>query len=136
MKSQVVRGQVWWAEVDGLSRPWLVIQTDVVNEVAPTIVALRVTLEEQTTGYPLSVRLDPSDTGFPRPTWVRVTDFRSLRRGEMEEPVVTLSDERMSEVMSAVAVVLDMKELASAAPKGFTPRRRTRPASALEGAGK
>ena len=46
MKSQVVRGQVWWAEVDGLSRPWLVIQTDVVNEVAPTIVALRVTLAE------------------------------------------------------------------------------------------
>ena len=67
-----------------------------------------VTLAEQEAGFPLTVRLDSGDTGFPKPTWVRVTDVRSLRRDELEEPIVTLSEERMDEVTAALAKVLDM----------------------------
>jgi mRNA-degrading endonuclease toxin of MazEF toxin-antitoxin module len=131
-----VRGQVWWATIDESSRPWLVVQAEALNETAPTVVALRLTLAEQEAGFPLTVCLDPSETGLPKPVWIRVTEVRSLRRDELEEPIVTLGDERMDEVTAALAKVLDI----SGPPETLGYRtRRTRtvavPASAETSAG-
>ena len=60
-----MRGQVWWATIDGGSRAWLVVQAEALNETAPAVVALRLTLAEQEAGFPLTVCLDPSGTGSP-----------------------------------------------------------------------
>ena len=49
-----MRGQVWWATIGGSSRPWLVVQAEALNETAPTVVALRLTLAEQEAGFPLT----------------------------------------------------------------------------------
>jgi mRNA-degrading endonuclease toxin of MazEF toxin-antitoxin module len=131
-----MRGQVWWATIDGSSRPWLVVQAEALNETAPTVVALRLTLAEQEAGFPLTVCLDPSETGLPKPVWIRVTEVRSLRRDELEEPIVTLGEERMDEVAAALAKVLDIS--GPPEPVGYR-TRRTRtvavPASAETGVG-
>ena len=127
---------MWWATIDDSSRPWLVVQAEALNETAPTVVALRLTLAEQEAGFPLTVCLDPSETGLPKPVWIRVTEVRSLRRDELEEPIVTLGDERMDEVTAALAKVLDIS--GPPEPVGYR-TRRTRtvvvPASAETSAG-
>lgn len=116
-----MRGQVWWADDEGCSRPWLVLQAEALNETAPTVIAARVTIRRPEAGFPLTVCLDPSETGLSKPAWVCATQVRSLRRESFEEPIVTLSDERMSEVMAALGRVLDMN-----IPTGRARHRRKR----------
>jgi mRNA-degrading endonuclease toxin of MazEF toxin-antitoxin module len=104
-----VRGQLLWATVDGRSRPWLIVQAEVLNDTAPTLLALPVTLTPQDAGWPLTVRLDPDDTGFPRPSWARVTLLRSLKRNQLEEPIATLAPGRLDDITLALAAVLGVE---------------------------
>jgi mRNA-degrading endonuclease toxin of MazEF toxin-antitoxin module len=103
------QGQLRWATVDGSSRPWLIVQAEILNERAPTLLAVPVTLTPQEAGWPLTVRLDPDDTGFPRPSWVRVTLLRALKRNQLEEPIATLGQTRLDEITRAIATVLDIE---------------------------
>jgi mRNA-degrading endonuclease toxin of MazEF toxin-antitoxin module len=112
-----MRGQLWWASVDGAARPWLIMQADVLNDTAPTLLALPVTLARQDAGWPLTVRLDPIDTGFPRPSWARTTLLRALQRGELEEPIATLRPARVDDIGAAIGAVLG---LGSAQPRRDT----------------
>ena len=110
------RGQLRWATVDGSARPWLIVQAEILNEAAPTLLALPVTLTPQQAGWPLTVRLDPDDTGFPRPSWVRVTLLRAIRRNQLEEPIATLGQTRMDEITRAMATVLEIDAAPSRHP--------------------
>ena len=104
-----MRGQLRWATVDGRSRPWLIVQAEVLNDTAPTVLALPVTLTPQVAGWPLTVRLDPDDTGFPRPSWARVTLLRSLKKSQLEEPIATLQPGRLDDITMAMAAVLGIE---------------------------
>ena len=128
------RGQLRWATVDGSARPWLIVQAEILNETAPTLLALPVTLTPQEAGWPLTVRLDPDDTGFPRPSWVRVTLLRALKRTQLEEPIATLGQTRLDEITRAMAAVLEINATPSRAnhrpPLNPTPSRHHIPTSA------
>ena len=117
-----MRGQLRWATVDGRSRPWLIVQAEVLNDTAPTLLALPVTLTPQQAGWPLTVRLDPDDTGFPRPSWARITLLRSLKRAELEEPIATLQPSRLDDITLAMATVLGIE--AATVLRGRTRRGR------------
>jgi mRNA-degrading endonuclease toxin of MazEF toxin-antitoxin module len=117
-----MRGQLRWATVDGRSRPWLIVQAEVLNDTAPTLLALPVTLTPQQAGWPLTVRLDPDDTGFPRPSWARITLLRSLKRAELEEPIATLQPSRLDDITLAMATVLGIE--AATVLRGRTRRDR------------
>jgi mRNA interferase MazF len=103
-----MRGQLWWANVDGAARPWLIMQAEVLNDTAPTLIALSVTLTPQDAGWPLTVRLDPTDTGFPRPSWARITLLRALKREQLEESIATLRPARVEDIGDAIAAVLGL----------------------------
>ena len=104
-----MRGQLLWATVDGHARPWLIVQAEILNETAPTLLAVPVTLTPQEAGWPLTVLLDPDDTGFPRPSWARVTLLRSLKKTQLEEPIATLQPARLDDITMAMAAVLGVE---------------------------
>ena len=120
-----MRGQLLWATVDGHARPWLIVQAEILNETAPTLLAVPVTLTPQQAGWPLTVRLDPDDTGFPQPSWARITLLRALRRDQLEEPIATLRPARLDEVTAALATVLGMQP--ATIWRGTNSRDRGRP---------
>jgi mRNA-degrading endonuclease toxin of MazEF toxin-antitoxin module len=119
-----MRGQLWWAAVDGHARPWLIVQAEILNETAPTLLAVPVTLTPQQAGWPLTVRLDPDDTGFPQPTWARVTLLRAMRREQLEEPIATLRAARLDDITRALAAVLGMEPTTSRRGRNFRGRER------------
>ena len=124
-----MRGQLLWATVDGHARPWLIVQAEILNETAPTLLAVPVTLTPQQAGWPLTLRLDPDDTGFPQPSWARVTLLRALRREQLEEPIATLRAARLDDITRALAAVLGME--AATARNGRNHRDRERAPGAL-----
>ena len=124
-----MRGQLRWATVDGRSRPWLIVQAEVLNDTAPTVLALPVTLTPQAAGWPLTVRLDPDDTGFPRPSWARVTLLRSLKKTQLEEPIATLQPGRLDDITMAMAAVLGIEAATVLRGRTRHDRERTAPGS-------
>jgi mRNA-degrading endonuclease toxin of MazEF toxin-antitoxin module len=120
-----MRGQLIWATVDDQARPWMIVQAEILNETAPTLLAVPVTLAPQEAGWPLTVRLDPDDTGFPQPSWARITLLRALRREQLEEPIATLRPARLDEVTAALATVLGMQP--ATIRRGTNNRDRGRP---------
>jgi len=119
-----MRGQLLWATVDGHARPWLIVQAEILNETAPTVLAVPVTLTPQQAGWPLTVRLDPDDTGFPKPSWARITLLRALRREHLEEPIATLRHTRLDDITRALAAVLGMEPATSHRAKNYGDRER------------
>ena len=119
-----MRGQLVWATVDGHARPWLIVQAEILNETAPTLLAVPVTLTPQEAGWPLTVLLDPDDTGFPQPSWARVTLLRALRREHLEEPIATLRHSRLDDITRALAAVLGMEPTTSRRARNYPDRER------------
>jgi mRNA-degrading endonuclease toxin of MazEF toxin-antitoxin module len=113
-----------WATVDGQARPWLIVQAEILNEAAPTLLAVPVTLTPQEAGWPLTVRLDADDTGFPQASWARVTLLRALRREQLEEPIATLRPARLDDITRALAAVLGMDSATARSGRNHTDRER------------
>jgi mRNA-degrading endonuclease toxin of MazEF toxin-antitoxin module len=111
-----MRGQLLWATVDGHARPWLIVQAEILNETAPTLLAVPVTLTPQQAG--------PDDTGFPQPSWARVTLLRALRREHLEEPIATLRRSRLDDITRALAAILGMEPTTSHRAKNYRDRER------------
>ena len=76
--ARVLRGDILWADLDPVRgreqagrRPVLVISQDVFNERSGTVIALALTSQPPTAGFPLTYPL-PS-TGLSKPSWVKIS---------------------------------------------------------------
>ena len=81
--ARILRGDVWWAQLDPVrgreqagTRPVLVISHDVFNERSGTVIAMAITSQEPSAGYPLTFRL--ADGTLPKPSWVKMSQIRTL----------------------------------------------------------
>lgn len=116
----ILRGDVYWvdwspgrgSEQAGI-RPGLVIQNDVGNRVSPTTIVAALTTQFDRV-YPFMVRLDPTDSGLPRPgvadlgQIVTITHDRLLPpRGEQTvRPIGHIDYPKMEQVDLALRVSL------------------------------
>ncbi len=69
-----MRGDVYWVDLHGdgtAVRPYLVLQSDALNDVASSTIAVPLTLAPQTAGTPLTIELCPGESGLDEPTWIR-----------------------------------------------------------------
>jgi mRNA interferase MazF len=100
-----VRGEIWWCEVPEVGRrPVLVLSRDA------AIPRLRRTLIGPCTtkirGIPSEVLLEPSDDPIPLRSVVNLDSVESVSVGTLVERLGRLSDERMRQVCSALAIAV------------------------------
>lgn len=81
--ARILRGDIWWADLDPVrgyeqagTRPVLVISHDIFNERSGTVIALAITSQHPSAGYPLTYAL--SDGTLPKPSWVKISQIRTL----------------------------------------------------------
>lgn len=81
--ADILRGDIWWAALDPVrgreqagTRPVLVISHNVFNARSGTVIALAITSQEPSAGFPLTYRL-PDDT-LPKRSWVKISQIRTL----------------------------------------------------------
>lgn len=104
-----MRGQLHWVELaPARHRPYLIVQADVLNEAAPTTIALPVTLAPQRAAYPLTVALDGTSSGLGQSAWIRVTEPTTLRVSQIGESIITLPSDKLDQVFDALATVLGL----------------------------
>jgi len=79
----ILRGDIVWARLDPTlgneqlgSRPVLILSQDVFNHRSGTVIAVAITSQPPTAGFPLTFPL--SDPSLPRTSWAKISQIRVL----------------------------------------------------------
>ena len=118
MPRQYRRGQIYYARLNpvvgheqGGRRPVLIIQNDIGNHFAPTVIvaALTTTLPEKP--YPTEVRVPAGTGGLSRASAIRLDQIRTLDKRRLEQYVGQLDEATMRQVDQAIEISLGLVPL-------------------------
>lgn len=103
------RGEVWWVDDPGREgrRPVLIVQNDVGNAHARTVIAAAVAADVPGKRYPQVVAIDAALLG--RPATVRCDIIRTIERARLIERAAIVPRETMTEVDTALRRSLALK---------------------------
>lgn len=102
------RGEVWWCELPEIGRrPVIVLSRDAAIPrlrralIGPCTTVIR--------GIPTEVVLEPPEDPIPRLSAVNLDSVESVSLGTLVERLGRLSDDRMLEVCTALAIAVDCR---------------------------
>ena len=105
--AHILRGDILWADLDPVRgreqagrRPVLVISQDVFNERSGTVIAVALTSQPPTAGFPLTYPL-PS-AGLPKPSWVKISQIRTLSVERLGEKLGTVQIEDLDQIIAGL----------------------------------
>jgi mRNA interferase MazF len=81
-------------------RPVLVISQDVFNERSGTVIALALTSQPQQVGPPLALKIESAK--LPKPSWVRISQIRTLSTERLGKRVGRISPEELAQVIESL----------------------------------
>ena len=107
------RGEVWlvnWNPARGSEqagkRPALVIQNNIGNEKASTIIVAAISSSVKI--YPMNVKIDPPEGGLERPSIVKTGQILTVSKERLEKRFGKISAKKMEEVNRAIKLSLDL----------------------------
>jgi mRNA interferase MazF len=96
--ARILRGDIIWADLNPVkgheqagSRPVVVLSHDVFNERSGTVIAMAITSQPQSAGFPLTLELD--DPKLPKKSWVKVSQVRTLSAERLGRRITRLPPE-------------------------------------------
>jgi mRNA interferase MazF len=105
--ARILRGDIYWADLDATrgheqagKRPVLVISHDVFNERSGTVIALALTSEPQRAGLPLALKIE--SVKLPKPSWVKISQIRTLSTERLGRRLGRLSAEELELVIEGL----------------------------------
>jgi mRNA interferase MazF len=108
---KIRRGEIRWADLNpvrgseqGGRRPVVIVSHDVFNERSGTVIALAVTSQPQKAGFPLTLELDAA--GMPKPSWVKISQVRTLSVDRIEGVIATLPDEELHRLIEGLNEII------------------------------
>ena len=105
--ARILRGEIYWADLNptrgheqaGL-RPVLIISHDILNERSGTVIALALTSQPQSAGFPLTLQI--SGVKLPKPSWVKINQIRTLAVERLSHRIGRASEEDLSKVIEGL----------------------------------
>jgi mRNA interferase MazF len=80
--ARIPRGDIHWADLGQAGRrPVLMLSRGVFNERSGTVIAMAVTSQPQSAGFPLTFSLP--EGLLPKPSWVKIGQIRTLPTGRL-----------------------------------------------------
>ena len=112
----ILRGDVWWAELDapsgsgpGFRRPGVIVQADAFNRSRiATIVAITLTSNLRLADAPGNVLIPRRDSGLSKDSVANVSQLVTLDRADLTERVGPMSEELLRQVDRGLRLVLDL----------------------------
>jgi mRNA interferase MazF len=109
--ARILRGEIRWADLDptrgreqaGL-RPVLILSADVFNERSGTVIAMALTSQPQRAAFPLTLEL--TDTRLPKPSWVKISQIRTLSVDRIGKKLGAVSPEEITKVIDGLNEIL------------------------------
>ncbi len=105
--ARILRGEIYWADLapargheQAGKRPVLVISHDLFNERSGTVIALAVTSQPQRVSLPLALKLESAK--LPKPSWVKISQVRTLSTERLGKRLGHLSAEELDQVIEGL----------------------------------
>ncbi|MBX9928728.1 MAG: type II toxin-antitoxin system PemK/MazF family toxin [Gemmatimonadaceae bacterium] len=88
----------------GGHRPVLILSHDVFNERSGTVIAVALTTQQPRAGFPLTLPL--SDRGLPKPSWVKISQVRTLAADRIGRRLARTSPEEFAAVIDGLNEII------------------------------
>jgi mRNA interferase MazF len=105
--ARILRGDIWWADLDPARgreqagiRPVLIISHDVFNERSGTVIALAITSQPPTAGYPLTLEI--RSAALPKRSWVKISQIRTLAVERLDNYLGRIDAEELDEIITGL----------------------------------
>lgn len=105
--ARILRGDILWADLDPVRgreqagrRPILVLSQDIFNERSGTVIAVAITSQEPSAGFPLTFEI--RSVRLPKRSWVKVSQIRTLSTERLRDHIGRLSPEELEMVVGGL----------------------------------
>jgi mRNA interferase MazF len=109
--ARILRGDIWWANLDPVrgheqagTRPVLIISHDVFNERSGTVIALAMTSQPPSAGYPLTYAL--ADGTLAKPSWVKISQIRTLSIQRLSNRAGSVDPEDLADIIDGLNEII------------------------------
>jgi mRNA interferase MazF len=107
----ILRGAIHWADLDPVrgheqagTRPVLILSHDVFNERSGTVIALAITSQQQSAGFPLTFELQSPVQS--RRAWVKVSQVRTLSTERIGSRIGRVPPEEMAQIVEGLNEIM------------------------------
>ena len=111
----IKRGDLFWVDLNPVRgsehagrRPVLVIQNDVGNAVAPTVIIAPLTTKSFTKEYPINVNLPAGEGGLKTDSTVLLSQIRTIDKSRLIRKIGHLPPSYLQQVNRAIAISLGL----------------------------
>ena len=105
--AQILRGEIRWADLNPVRgneqaglRPVLILSHDVFNERSGTVIAVALTSQPQRAAFPLTLEIQSK--GFPKKSWVKISQIRTLAVERIGQRLRKVSLEELAQVIEGL----------------------------------
>ena len=105
--ARILRGDIWWADLNPVRgheqagvRPVLIISHDVFNERSGTVIAVAITSQPPTAGFPLTLEI--ISAALPKRSWVKISQIRTLSVERLSNKLGTITPEELDEIIEGL----------------------------------
>lgn len=105
--ARILRGETGWADLEPVrgreqagSRPVLVISQDIFNARSGTVIALALTSQAPTAGFPLTLEID--STNLPKRSWVKISQIRTLSVERLSRKLGQVSPQALAAIIEGL----------------------------------
>lgn len=105
--ARILRGDIWWANLDPIigneqagTRPVLIISHDIFNERSGTVIALAITSQQPSAGFPLTLQL--LSANLSKQSWVKISQIRTLSVKRLSGRLGRISPEELEQVLDGL----------------------------------
>ena len=113
MNEQIRRGEIYYADLSpvvgseqGGVRPVLILQNDIGNKYAPTVIICAITSQLGKAKLPTHIELSSSVYNLPKDSVALLEQIRTLDKRRLQGKITSLSDSKMKEVNKALLISL------------------------------
>ncbi len=109
------RGDLFWVDLNPVKgseqagrRPVVVIQNDVGNEVAPTVIVAPLTTKSFTKPYPINVHVPRGASGLKEPSTILLSQIRTIDKMRLDRKIGHLPPFHLKQVDQAICISLGL----------------------------
>jgi mRNA interferase MazF len=105
--ARILRGDIWWADLiptrgheQAGVRPVLIISHDIFNQRSGTVIALAITSQPPTAGFPLTMEIRSAE--LPKRSWVKISQIRTLSVERLSNQLGSITPEELDEIIEGL----------------------------------
>ena len=109
--ARILRGDIVWADLNPVKgheqaglRPALILSPEIFNDRSGTVIAMALTSQPQKAGFPLTMEI--TSVSLPKPTWVKISQIRTLSIERLGKRMGHVSDEEMSQIVDGLNEII------------------------------